>query len=208
MIRDVQVTSTHEDTLLLPLTTMQQGMLFHTLLEPMSGAYFQQFVLRLKGAIDVPEFEEAWRQVLQRHDALRAGFSWEGRERPVQIIQNHVTVNLAEIDWRHIADADQDDTLQIFLREDRAVPFDLACPPLMRFTIIRMSEDAYVFIWSHHHLLLDGWSTAIILEELVTIYNALRSARRTAARCQALKSKQQRYRASRRPWRPQSPPRQ
>ena len=177
MIRDVQVSSTHEDTLLLPLTTMQQGMLFHTLLEPMSGAYFQQFVLRLKGAIDVPEFEEAWRQVLQRHDALRAGFSWEGRERPVQIIQNHVTVTLAEIDWRHIADADQDDALQIFLREDRAVPFDLACPPLMRFTIIRMSEDAYVFIWSHHHLLLDGWSTAIILEELVTIYNALRSAR-------------------------------
>lgn len=178
MIGDVQVSSIQEDTFLLPLTTMQQGMLFHTLLEPESSVYFQQFLMRLKGALDVPDFEEAWRQVLQRHDALRAGFVWEGRERPVQIIHKHARAPFVVIDWRHIPELDQDERLQVFLREDRSAPFDLARPPLMRFTIVRMSDDAYAFVWSHHHLLLDGWSTSIILEEITTIYNALRGVQR------------------------------
>ncbi len=163
-----------DDSFFLPLTSMQQGMLFHTLLEPQSGAYFQQFVLRLKGELNTTAFAAAWALLLQRHDALRAGFIWEGRETPVQIIYNHVAEPITEIDWRGFAKTQQEELLQTFLREDRAIPFNIAQPPLMRFTIIRSSDDDYVFVWSHHHLLLDGWSTAIILEELATVYNALR----------------------------------
>src|SRR4030067_192390 len=67
------------------LSQMRQGMLFHTLLSPGSGGYFEQLVCRLRAPFDAVAFEQAWQRVLERHSILRTGFVWEGLERPLQV---------------------------------------------------------------------------------------------------------------------------
>src|SRR5207244_7545771 len=72
----------------------------------------------------------------------------------------------------------QEKRWETYLQSDRGRKFDLALPPLMRFGLIRLGKKPYRFIWSHHHLLLDGWSTAIILNDVLNVYEALLSGKR------------------------------
>jgi amino acid adenylation domain-containing protein len=157
---------------LLPLSPMQQGMLFHAVLNPESPAYFQQLVARLDGRLDRAAFETAWNRLVARHDALRAGFVWEGREHPAQGFAPELTVPIRHLDWRGAETATQDERLGRFLADDRTRPFALDRPPLMRVVLIETGPSAHILVWSHHHLLVDGWSTALALKEFSTLYEA------------------------------------
>ena len=68
------------------LAPMQQGMLFHTLYAPETGAYFEQSIFTIKGELDIRAFERAWQQVIEHHAILRTSFLWEGLENPQQIL--------------------------------------------------------------------------------------------------------------------------
>ncbi len=164
---------------LLPLSPMQQGMLFHAVLYPDSAAFFQQLVARLDGPLDAAAFETAWNQLVARHDALRAGFVWEGREHPAQGFAPELAVPIRHLDWREAAPATQEERLARFLADDRTRPFALDKPPLMRVVLIRTGPAAHILVWSHHHLLVDGWSTALALKEFSALYDA--AARGAAA---------------------------
>jgi amino acid adenylation domain-containing protein len=156
-----------------PLSPMQQGMLFHSLYAPESGMYIEQTRFELNGNLNVPAFIQAWQQLTDRHPVLRTAFVWENLEQPIQIVGRQVNLPWEMQDWRTIPIAHQPTKLENLLEADRRQGFDLAQAPLMRLMLIRLTETTYHFIWSHHHLLLDGWSVQLLYQELVATYKAL-----------------------------------
>ncbi|MEG4054805.1 amino acid adenylation domain-containing protein [Microcoleus sp. Pol7_B2] len=155
-----------------PLSPMQQGMLFHTIYSPNSGVYFEQLTCTLRKLANAQAFKQAWQQVTDRHPILRTSFVWEGLKEPVQVVSRQVQLPWEECDWQEIAPAAQQQHLETFLKSDRDRGFDMRQPPLMRMTLIKLAKDTYYFIWSHHHLLLDGWSNPTILTEVFDFYQA------------------------------------
>ena len=154
------------------LSPMQQGMLFHTLYSPESEVYFEQLVCTLKGRLNLSFFQEAWQEIVAKHPVLRTSFHWEEIEKPLQMVSRKVELPWMVYDWKHWNNLQQKEALESFLKSDRASGIELAQAPLMRFTLIQLETDSYQFIWSHHHILFDGWSMQIILQEVFDLYES------------------------------------
>ena len=154
------------------LSPMQQGMFFHSLLAPDSGMYFEQSSYKLEGQLSVSAFQEAWQYGLDRHAALRSAFMWEDLDEPLQVVYRSLVLPFEFMDWRKVERDQIDQHLSRFLIEDRERGFDMSRAPLMRLTLIQVDDQEYYFIWSHHHLLLDGWSQPIIIKDVFTYYEA------------------------------------
>jgi surfactin family lipopeptide synthetase C len=154
------------------LSPMQQGMLFHTLYAPESEVYFEQLLCIFQGELNFAAFEQAWQQVVARHPVLRSSFYWEEIEKPLQMVSKQVDLLWEKLDWQHFTPDEQQQHLEDFLKCDRQKQFVLSQAPLMRFTVIHLEDYIYQFIWSHHHILFDGWSMQIILKEVLAFYEA------------------------------------
>jgi amino acid adenylation domain-containing protein len=155
-----------------PLSPMQQGMLFHTLLAPEAGVYIPQVCFDLAGKLDPAALQQAWQEVLNHHATLRTAFYWERRDKPFQVVFRQVELPWQQLDWQEIPIEEQPDRLQDWLQRDRQQGFDLQQPPLMRLTLIQRSATQFYFIWTQHHLLLDGWSAALLINQVFTRYFA------------------------------------
>ena len=158
-----------------PLAPLQQGILYQSLVaseasEP--GAYFVQAGWTLRGDVDTRALVRAFQEVTDRHGALRTAFVWEKLEQPMQVVWKRVKVPVTEVDLRGLAPAEQAARIAAFAEEDRRRGFDLTRAPLLRLAFLRLEEDAYRFLWSSHHLILDGWSNPILLFEVFGLYNA------------------------------------
>ncbi|WP_225888940.1 non-ribosomal peptide synthase/polyketide synthase [Myxococcus xanthus] len=155
------------------LSPLQHGLLFQVLLEPGTGAYFEQRSWTLAGPLNAGALRRAWEAVSERHSSLRTSFLWEGLEAPVQVVHARATPVWTELDWRGRSSEEQSQSLAAFLREDRAQGFVLSQAPLMRLALIRLEDHTWRFVWSFHHLLLDGWSLARVLGEVLDAYAAI-----------------------------------
>ncbi len=156
------------------LSPTQHGMLFHSLYHPESGIYFEQFSCTLRGALDALALRRACDRVTERHPALRTSFHWTEGDEPLQVVHRQVELPWEELDWREMNEAAQKAYLSNFLQADCQRGFDLAQSPLMRMTLIRLTEETHYFLWSFHHLLLDGWSSLLVLREVFALYEAFR----------------------------------
>ncbi|HLL45357.1 MAG TPA: condensation domain-containing protein, partial [Longimicrobiaceae bacterium] len=155
-----------------PLSPMQEGMLFHTLFEPGSDLYLNQYAFRIRGVLDEAALRRAWQGVVARHPVLRTAFAWEKVERPLQVVRAGVELPWETVDWRGEAGAAGPARLETLLAADRARAFELNRAPLMRITLARSAERAWYMVWSHHHLLLDAWSGPLVLREVFALYRA------------------------------------
>jgi len=126
-----------------PLSSLQQGMLFNTLLEPGSGVDMEQLLCELDEALDVAAFQRAWRCVVARHPVLRTRFLWEGLIEPLQEVHAEVELPWEELDWRGVAGSERDERIAEWLGADRRRGFDLTCAPLFRLTLVRFGEAEY-----------------------------------------------------------------
>ena len=165
---------------LYPLSPLQQGLLFHTLYAPASGVYVEQLSCTLGGELDSDAFERAWRQTIDRHPILRTAFVWEGLDEPLQVVRRSVRLPFAQEDWRALAAAEQQERLRAYLKDDLRQGFDPAKAPLMRIALLRLSADTYQFVWSYHHLMLDGWCIPLVLREVFAFYEAFSRGRSVA----------------------------
>jgi amino acid adenylation domain-containing protein/non-ribosomal peptide synthase protein (TIGR01720 family) len=156
-----------------PLSSTQQGMLFHHLYAPGSTAYFEQVSWSLHGQLDVSALWRAWEMAIEEHPILRTAFVWKGLDEPLQIVRRSADRSFAQHDWRELPSREQPGCLDSYLQEDRDRGFDLTAPP-MRFSLIRLGDYTHQFIWSYHHILLDGWAVMLVLKEVFRIYDALR----------------------------------
>lgn len=154
------------------LSPMQQGMLFHSLYSPEAGVYSEQVSCRLKGHLNIAAFERAWQTAVDRHPILRTAFIWEDLDEPVQVVYQQVKIPFTFLDWRALDPDQRNKQLSKLLQAELKKKFDLSQAPLMRFTLIQEAEDSYRLIWNHHHLLIDGWSMPLLLDEVFAYYEA------------------------------------
>jgi amino acid adenylation domain-containing protein len=157
-----------------PLSPLQQGFLFHALEAPKSGANVEQLACTLEGALDVDAFRRAWDEVCVRHPTLRTTFAWEDLDAPLQLVHRAVEVPLALHDWSGHDRAEQAARFAAQIAQDRTSGFPLTRPPLMRLTLARTGPREHRFLWSYHHLLLDGWSLPLVLGDFFALYEAAR----------------------------------
>ena len=153
-----------------PLSPLQFGLLFHSIYDTDSAdAYTVQATLALAGRVDAPRLKRAAQALVDRNDSLRACFV-ETDDGPRQIIVARADVGWAEVDLR--LHSNPEAVLRRHLEVDAATRFDLAAAPLIRFTLLRTGDDAYKLLLTNHHLILDGWSTPLIVQQLMALYIA------------------------------------
>ncbi|MFJ9442582.1 condensation domain-containing protein [Kitasatospora sp. NPDC101235] len=158
----------------LPLTPLQEGILFHSLTSGRQrDGYLVQAHCLVTGPVDLPLLRRAWEAVLAAEPALRTAFRLSGPEGPRRWIAPVATLPWTEKDWR---DHDVRAALAEHLRRDRAAGFDLEHPPLSRVAVFREARDRHRIVWTHHHLVLDGWSQQIVLRAVLDHYAGLAGA--------------------------------
>lgn len=156
-----------------PLTPIQEGILFHCLMDGDSGVYLTQRVIDLEAELDIAAFEGAWAAVIETFDVLRTGFTSEIADRPVQVVHRRADVPLLVLDISHLSAAERELEVQRCLERDRQAGFDVSAPPLMRLHVLRTGPKSSKLLWTEHHLLLDGWSCFRVLSEVLARYEAI-----------------------------------
>ena len=112
--------------------------------------------------------------MVARHTILRTAFFWQDLGQPLQVVYESVTLPFEVMDFRSLDEAERQVRLEQWVEADYRRGFELGEAPLMRFTLVRLSDTSHRLVWSFHHMLLDGWSSARLLEEWGTLYRALR----------------------------------
>lgn len=159
----------------LPLSPLQEGMLFHALYDTEGvDFYHMQTPLELAGALDAQAMKRACGQLLERHSGLRAGFLQRRSGQAVQAVARAVEVPWEESDLSGFGESEQRARLTRLLAADRERRFDLARPPLVRFTLVRLGAERHVLVITHHHILVDGWSLPIVLRDVFRLYRRAR----------------------------------
>lgn len=160
-----------------PLSPAQLGMFYETVQTPGSGVHIEQFACTLHGSLQREVFVQAWQQVVQHYAILRTAFVWSEQNDPVQGVMRQVQIPLLYEDWRNLPPVEQAQKLEHFLQQDRVRGFKLSHPPLMRLTLFQTSETSYEFVWTHHHILMDGWCCSLVQNEFLHCYEALCNGR-------------------------------
>ena len=158
-------------------TPLQEGMLFHQLRGTDGDAYHEQWVFTLEGTFDERAFHTAWEMVVARHAALRTVFRWRDVPHAVQVV-----LRRGQVQWIHRAHPDADEStlaalVHLAMQEDRAYPFDLEVGPVQRVRVMQGAHDRTIVCWSHHHIILDGWSTQLVIRDVVEAYAAIQQSR-------------------------------
>lgn len=155
-----------------PLSVTQQGLLFHSL----SSSYdqgFLNFECNFKGTIEPDVFEKAWNRIVQRHAVLRTTIHWEKIEKPVQIVHKKKTMSLEVLDWVFFNQEDQEKQWEALKKKNRSNGVDFTKGALLHVRLVQIGSQAYRLLWTNHHILLDGWSSNIILKEVLLCYEGL-----------------------------------
>ncbi|GER91650.1 hypothetical protein KDW_58120 [Dictyobacter vulcani] len=155
------------------LSPAQQGMFYETAQNAGSGLHIEQFVCTLEGDLKPELFVQAWQLVTRHYAILRTAFVWGSQNEPVQVVMRQVEVPLQYEDWRASSPEEQASKLETFLQQDRANGFKLARPPLMRLALFQTGPSTHEFVWTHHHILMDGWCCSLVQKDFLLCYEAL-----------------------------------
>ncbi|HYW71143.1 MAG TPA: amino acid adenylation domain-containing protein, partial [Pyrinomonadaceae bacterium] len=153
------------------LSPAQEGMLFHSLYGNEAAVYILQLSCTFRG-LNLAAIQSAWQAVVERHAVLRTAFVWENITQPVQVVSRRVQLPWRELDWRDLSGPAQTERFETYLQDDRNCGFELSRAPLMRMTLIQVGDDSFKFVWTYHHLLLDGWAIFLVLREFFEFYES------------------------------------
>ena len=155
----------------IPLSFAQQRLWFLDQLKPNSAFYNMPLSWRVQGQLQVTALEQSLREIIHRHEALRTNFiTVDGQ--PVQIIQPITAWTLLIVDWQHLPTTDQEIAAQQLAIAQAQQPFDLASEPLFRATLVVLSETDHMLVVCMHHIVSDGWSMGVFVQELSSLYEA------------------------------------
>ncbi|MEM8844634.1 MAG: amino acid adenylation domain-containing protein [Pseudomonadota bacterium] len=153
-----------------PLSSTQEGMLYHSLYAPDSGVYLVQLQFKIFGQIDISCFDQAWQLLINRHDILRTAFAWDNLEQPLQVVVKKARLEVERIDLTDKDSQIQHDTLTKLLKSDRNNGFNLSKGPLIRVYCLQLSAQENTILCTYHHILMDGWSLPLLLKDWYSCY--------------------------------------
>lgn len=156
------------------LSFAQLRLWFLDQMEPQNPAYNIPLRVRLQGQLDSSALEHSLQAIVQRHEVLRTTFSSVDGQ-PVQVIAPRLALLMPFIDLQTLSPEQQDAEVLRLTTAEAHRPFDLASGPLLRANVLQLSEQTSVFLLSLHHIVVDGWSLAIIMRELSLFYTAFRT---------------------------------
>lgn len=156
-----------------PLSPMQEGMLYHSLLDKDSKTYFEQICFTFQGNLKLEIFEKSLNILITKHDIFRTNFVAEKIKEPVQVVFKERSSKVYFEDVSQLSEEEILVYVENFKIRDIEKGFDLTKDNLMRISIIKTSEQEYKIIWSHHHIIMDGWCLGIVIKEFFEYYNTL-----------------------------------
>jgi amino acid adenylation domain-containing protein/thioester reductase-like protein len=159
-----------------PASFAQQRLWFLDRLQPNTSLYNIPAAVRLRGTLDVAALERSLREILRRHDVLRTTFA-NGPDGPVQVIAPTLELPLETADLTAPPEGQREAEAVRRAHAEARRPFDLARGPLVRFTLLRLSETEHVFFLTLHHIAGDGWSAGVLVFELAALYGAFSTNR-------------------------------
>jgi amino acid adenylation domain-containing protein/non-ribosomal peptide synthase protein (TIGR01720 family)/FkbM family methyltransferase len=159
----------HEVEDIYPLSPLQEGMYYQWLVSPNTAIYFDQITCRIRGNMNVGVLEQSYRQLVARHGALRTCFTHQYAGRSLQIVSKNAQ---SEFVYRELT-AQIEQEVASAKEADRSRGFDLEQGSQMRLTVLRTGTNTHELIWSHHHILMDGWCLGLLIKEFFDIYHAL-----------------------------------
>ncbi|MCY8282080.1 condensation domain-containing protein, partial [Bacillus inaquosorum] len=162
-----------------PLSHMQEGMLFHSFLRKEEGAYVEQSLFTIKGSLSYDWFQRSIQAIIDRHDIFRTVFlpHVPHLSGPRQVVMTEREFHLYSEDISHLQINDQNEFIDCFKEKDKQKGFDLQKDMLMRISLFKTAEDEHVCLWSHHHILMDGWCLGIVLQEFMQIYQSIHAGK-------------------------------
>ncbi len=154
-------------------TPLQAGLIFHGLFDGADSGYILQTYCDLVGDIDLEAMKKAWQLVVDRHDILRTCFAGLDSENIHQLVKQQCPLHFNEEDWRDVQKDILSEKLELYRKADKAKGFDFEQAPLLRFSLIRIEDARYHFVYAGHHALVDGWCTPILFKEVFAFYHQL-----------------------------------
>ncbi|MFB6456930.1 amino acid adenylation domain-containing protein [Chitinophaga sp. Hz27] len=158
-----------------PLSPLQLGFYLNWLRNPAAPVYFEQTTYRVKGLLDPALLEESYRMLVARHGILRTIFLQDEQGMPLQAVQKQVVAG-----FRFTVSGADEEAIVACRTADREKGFDLHREAPVRLTVLQVTPDEFEFIWSHHHILMDGWCGSILIKEFFEIYHQLQQRRSPA----------------------------
>ncbi|BAU08399.1 condensation domain-containing protein [Fischerella sp. NIES-3754] len=156
-----------------PLARIQAGVIFHSQYSPDSPMYHDIFFYQLRVRFDVECLQQAIQQLVNRHPILRTSFDLINFSEPLQLVHEQVSVPLQVEDLRFLLPTQQKQAIDTWIETEKQRNFDWTCPPMIRFFVHRLTDESFYLVLSFHDCILDGWSTASLLTELLHRYWAL-----------------------------------
>ncbi|HEX4959375.1 MAG TPA: non-ribosomal peptide synthase/polyketide synthase, partial [Thermoanaerobaculia bacterium] len=155
----------------LPLSFAQERLWFLDQLQPDSAAYNVPAAVRLTGDLSIPALSATLQEIVRRHESLRTSFAVRSGN-PVQLIAPAVELALPIIDLSALEPALREASARALTAAEALRPFDLRRTPLLRATLLRLSDDEHALLLTLHHIAADGWSTGVLVREMVALYRA------------------------------------
>ncbi|WP_147462895.1 condensation domain-containing protein, partial [Pseudomonas syringae] len=152
-----------------PLSFSQRQLWFLDQMEPGNAFYNVPTAVRLKGVLDVSALERALNELITRHEILRTTFASVDGE-PRQIVHPAMPLVMPRVDLRNLSPTARQAQVSMAVEQEAKAPFDLASGPLLRASLLRLADEEYLWLYSVHHIIADGWSMGVILQEVTTVY--------------------------------------
>ncbi|WP_212004577.1 non-ribosomal peptide synthetase/type I polyketide synthase [Chitinophaga sp. HK235] len=162
------------------LSPLQEGMLFHGLYDEGTGSYIAQFSCDLVN-LNVEILLQCWKDLLRRHSILRSGFYYNEFNIPVQSVYHEASLPVTILDYSAMSEAAKEAAWNEYQLADQGKGFDFGVPPLMRIGLIKLTDSRYRMLLTFHHIILDGWSLPVLVEELLNSYELLYTGRQLPA---------------------------
>ncbi len=156
---------------LLPLTPMQEAMLFHYISAAENDLYLEQVCLEIEGRLDISGLTAAWNRVIELHPALRTCFRWKKIKQPVQMVLKRFRIIIDGHDISSVEDKLQEQALESLTSRIRREPLDLEDVPL-RVSVVKVAEGRQWMVATYHHILMDGWSNGIVMKQVLDCLRA------------------------------------
>ncbi len=153
------------------LTPMQEGILYHSLVDEQSTSYIFQTRFRMSGKLDIEKVKESLSLLTEKYDILSTMFFYKKVSKPRQVVlhERKIECNVIELSKMN----EQEKEVAKIQQSDIQRGFDLEKDSLLRMTILRKSEEEHVLLWSSHHIIMDGWCLSLLFRDFMQYYEAL-----------------------------------